>query len=212
MKESDKNVSVIKIDVEKALPSPGVWNMIKKGNSSDNSSCTVYKELTWDDLDDLEYRLNSMGIELSDEGFPDLSRDYTLAAADHDHGISSCLISSFKGSVLWVNMLISFEDGQADVMRLVEKLALELWLTDDERRPSTVILPIVEPGVETLVNKIFDGGYTPEKCEASLPGETEDDIPAETYESIRRDMIRKLTWWETDWAYDSWNALQHPDS
>ena len=41
---------------------------------------------------------------------------------------------------------------------------------------------------------------------------TEDDIPAETYESIRRDMIRKLTWWETDWAYDSWNALQHPDS
>ena len=54
MKESDKNVSVIKIDVKKALPSPGVWNMIKKGNSSDNSSCTVYKELTWDDLDDLE--------------------------------------------------------------------------------------------------------------------------------------------------------------
>ena len=183
------------IDVEKALKSSSVWKMMKKNSQNTASSCIVYKELTWDELDDLEYSLRSVGSEISDETFPELSHDYTLIASGDDGGAEACLLCSCYDDVLWINMLVSFNNKYSYSMRLIEKLASELWLTDDESRPSTVMFLSTDPDIELLVNKIFEEKYNPEIIEYSDQEEPE-KIPADSSDQIRRDIKRKLIWKE----------------
>lgn len=185
-----KEPEIMVIDVEKALRSDSVWKLIKKEESDeDDPSCKAYRELTWDGLEDLEYNLRSVGIEPDSGVLSGISRDYTFIMYGRAGETLGCLISSLYEDVLWVNMLIGFSDYENCALRLTEKLAAELWLNDG-LRPEKIMLLAADPGIEALVDKIFESGYTPERKELSeemLPG-------ADAYDRIRLDIMHKLTW------------------
>lgn len=185
---------IMKIDVEKALRSSGIWKMVKKGSQGTDSSCIVYKELTWDELDDLEYNLRSVGLELSEGEFPDLSIDYTTVALSGDGETGAALICSVFENVLYINRLVCFSEDKSCIRRLVEKLASELWLSDDDHRPSTVMFLSTDPDVESFTNKIFEDKYLPETIGYSVFEEQASNIPADAHERIRRDIIRNPKW------------------
>ena len=187
--------NIMIIDVEKALRSSGVWKMMKNGSRSADQSCTAYKELTWDELDDLEYNLRSVSLELTGGDFPELSYEYTTVAVGEDGQTEACLICSVFENVLWINRLVSFNGEKSCIGRLIEKFASELWLTDDESRPSTVMFLSTNPDLESFMNKIFEEKYHPERIEYSDQEEPE-KIPADSSDQIRRDIKRKLIWKE----------------
>lgn len=185
------------IDVKTMLHSPGIWKILKVKEQSPAASGSSFRLLTWDMLEDLKESLSASGHPFQSDFFPCLNIDYTCVTFGPDGDPGAVLISSSHEGLLWVNGLYVFRPEENHTLLVMRRFLTELWLGDEDERPSKMVLLITDPKIESFIKDVLGEGYLPEEKEC--PREPQPDffsaleLPSpDAADLLYRDFLRKL--------------------